>query len=60
MHKLSMSHTNNKRFLKLKQKLIFYPFTCITLITLQKMECLLWMNYQIAPILHQDVNPPCD
>lgn len=52
MHKLSMSHTNNKRFLKLKQKLIFYPFTCITLITLQKMECLLWMNYQIDPALH--------
>lgn len=53
-----MSHTCNKRFLKLKQKLIFYPFTCLTLITLQKM--FIMDDYQIAPTLHQDVNPPWD
>lgn len=43
MHKLSMSHTCNKRFLKLKQKLIFLSFNLYNLNNLTKDGMLLWM-----------------
>lgn len=60
MHKLSMSHTCNKRFLKLKQKLIFLSFNLYNLNNLTKDGMFIMDDYQIAPTLHQDVNPPCD
>lgn len=55
MHKLSMSHTNNKRFLK-----DFLSFYLSNLNNLTKDGMFIMDDYQIAPTLHQDVNPPCD